>query len=542
MVRRDDGSVVPAKRIVSDNTTEYVLYQTEDRSDDHEGRNGAEGVDYGQGHKEGGLKWGGGVRASGTYDFTNAFENQRLTAGGSSVVGHTISMRGWTGQDSSIQENVATGSSIGAEAARDIHLREGPATESACRGANRGQIGKELVANAIACAADAVSGKEVRQVRTREEEEEEEEEEAEEGEEEEEMETVMEVASFKEEAKRVLVEFEVQDKDVDADSLALFRDVFAGGSSGQASVQGKEQAKGAQVEKKKDHPLDPKYGPTPSLDKQLENVDAQKATKFKTQSSGGEKKTAEQNGPDVIQQEKEVNADPVAPERRMTKKEWGSLDSFHAGAGRGFRDREKSVREREATATLASCHKASTGTERPKETSSCIASHAILKTGAVESSLTGDRSTATRREWGSLESLHHGWGSRPATCGSDREKSSSEGCDRNLSGGKTDDGGKRAEAEGRRDNDGITMPNSAAAKHETAEGRSGGLEECKHASDAADRAEHTGHPSLSSARLERGESKEFKSSVIDLPEDEQVRLSCALADFLSFLLPYCAYI
>ena len=56
MVRRDDGSVVPAKRIVSDNTTEYVLYQTEDRSDDHEGRGAAKGVDYGQGHKEGGLK------------------------------------------------------------------------------------------------------------------------------------------------------------------------------------------------------------------------------------------------------------------------------------------------------------------------------------------------------------------------------------------------------------------------------------------------------------------------------------------------------
>ena len=96
-ITRQDGTVVAAKRIVSDDTTEYVLFQNQDEGAHAQpaaAHTQPEEAEEGGGLRVQGARCRGGPGGGGmAYDYRGGFGYERLGPSGSSVIGHTISMR-----------------------------------------------------------------------------------------------------------------------------------------------------------------------------------------------------------------------------------------------------------------------------------------------------------------------------------------------------------------------------------------------------------------------------------------------------------------
>ncbi len=203
VVLRQDGTSIPTKRIVSDNTAEYILYQPDEASTggDVANENDADEDDRaGKGlRRPGGAKILGDTTGDTTvpYDFRTVFE--RRSAKGSTIINHTLSMR----RNSMIAQQREQGA--GRERGGESGAGSGGASVSQEVGLKRVLDGERTEAGG---GAGGEGGEE---------------------EEDEEMETVLDLSAggFGVESTRV-VEVKVKNEGINTDSLELFLDVFGG--------------------------------------------------------------------------------------------------------------------------------------------------------------------------------------------------------------------------------------------------------------------------------------------------------------------------
>jgi hypothetical protein len=208
VILRQDGTSVPTKRIVSDHTAEYILYQPDEASTGGDVAKENDDDDYddkaGKGlRRPGGAKILGDTMGDTTvpYDFRTVFEKR--SAKGSTIMNHTLSMRGnsmRTHQGEQRAGRERGGGGGGGEGSGDASVSQ--------------EVGLKKVLDGEHTGAAAGGG-----------------EGGEEEEEDEEMETVLDLSAggFGAESTRV-VEVKVKNEDINTDSLALFVDVFGGGT------------------------------------------------------------------------------------------------------------------------------------------------------------------------------------------------------------------------------------------------------------------------------------------------------------------------
>jgi hypothetical protein len=303
---------------------------------------------------------------------------------------------------------------------------------------------------------------------------------------------------------------------VDTESLALFMDVF-GGAVGVAENaqddgigQGKRhspdagEAPPAAAKNSSRHPYRSEKNPSVG-------APAQRAQRVEGECGGGVEASGKRNGREAECKQpcaSGASAAPAAGQGRISRKEWGSLESIHAGWG--VRDREKPQ-----PADLLPDRGEPDGSSK--------------RSGGGGSSSSSSRSgpanqdgKAVRKEWGSLESIHAGWGSRAVSNATARGKSGHEDV-AGSSGGKDEEiEAPISSARGR------PQPGRGATEMPGALGAARRPE----ASAAGARASPAGHDeelavngALLPAKGEHRGKPEAPAEIIDLPEDEQVRLA-----------------